>query len=101
MKRICIYTIGILLTLCTVSGCWLYSFSGTSIKSDVKTICIEPVVNKALKVNPTLANSLTEALNDKYRKLTNLEQVEDVGDLNVTATVESYDVRATAITADE
>ncbi|MBR3292011.1 MAG: LptE family protein [Bacteroidales bacterium] len=85
-----------------LSGCKVsYSFSGTSIQSDVKTICIEPVVNKATKVNPTLANMLTEELNDKYRKLTRLEQVTEDGDLNLLVTIESYDVRATAVTADE
>ena len=85
-----------------LAGCKIsYSFSGTSIQSDVKTICIEPVVNKATKVNPALANLLTEELNDKYRKLTKLEQVSEEGDLNLLVTIESYDVRATAVTADE
>ena len=50
---------------------------------------------------PSLANSLYEALADKYRKLTKLEQVDDAGDLYVLATIEGYDVSATAITADE
>ena len=57
-----------------VDGCGIYSFSGTSIQADVKTINIEPVVNNATKVNPSLANQLTEELNDKYRKLTRLEE---------------------------
>ena len=85
----------------TVSGCWLYSFSGTSIQPDVKTICIEPVENKAMKVNPSLANNLFEAMCDKYKKLTKLEQVTDGGDLYVLATIESYQVSAAAVTADE
>ena len=90
------------LLLPLLSGCKVsYSFSGTSIQSDVKTICIEPVVNKATKINPSLANQLTEELNDKYRKLTRLEQVTEDGDLNLVVTIESYDVRATAVTAEE
>lgn len=88
-------------TALLLNGCWFYSFSGTSIQTDVQTICIEPVVNKATKVNPTLANQLTEALNDKYRKMTRLEQVDEVGDLNLYVTIESYDVNAAAVTADE
>ena len=83
-------------------GCKItYSFSGTSIQADVKTICIKPVVNKATKVNPSLASMLNEELNDKYRKLTRLEQVTEDGDLNLLVTIESYDVRATAVTAEE
>lgn len=90
------------LLLPLLSGCRVsYSFSGTSIQADVKTICIEPVVNKATKINPSLANQLTEELNDKYRKLTRLEQVTEDGDLNLVVTIESYDVRATAVTAEE
>lgn len=83
------------------AGCGIYSFSGTSIQADVATICIEPVVNNAMKVNPSLANSLYEALCDKYKRLTKLEQVQEEGDLNLLVTVESYQVAAAAVTADE
>ena len=101
MKRPSRIAIALAAVLALLAGCGIYSFSGTSIQPDVKTICIEPVVNKASKVNPSLANSLTEALNDKYRKLTRLEQVTEAGDLNLLVTIESYDVRATAVTAGE
>ena len=94
-------TLILLATLLTFDGCGIYSFSGTSIQPDVKTICIEPVVNRSTRVNPALANMITEELNDKYRKLTKLEQVSEEGDLNLLVTIESYDVRATAVTAEE
>ena len=94
-------TLILLATLLTFDGCGIYSFSGTSIQPDVKTICIEPVVNRSTRVNPALANMITEELNDKYRKLTKLEQVFEEGDLNLLVTIESYDVRATAVTAEE
>ena len=100
MKRFRL-VIALAATLLTPAGCGIYSFSGTSIQSDVQSICIEPVVNKAQKVNPSLANRLTETLNDKFRKLTKLEQVQEDGDLNLTVTIVSYDVRAGAITANE
>ena len=101
MKRPSRIAIALAAVLALLAGCGIYSFSGTSIQPDVKTICIEPVVNKASKVNPSLANSLTEALNDKYRKLTRLEQVSEEGDLNLLVTIDSYDVKATAVTANE
>ena len=88
-------------TVLTLAGCGIYSFSGTSIQPDVQSICIEPVVNNAQKINPSLANQLTEELNDKFRKLTKLEQVQEDGDLDLLVTIESYDVRPAAITADE
>ena len=100
MKRLRLF-IALAATLFTLAGCGIYSFSGTSIQSDVHSICIEPVVNRAQKVNPSLANQITEELNDKFRKLTKLEQVQEDGDLNLLVTIESYDVRATAVTAEE
>lgn len=82
-------------------GCGIYSFSGTSIRPDVHTITIEPVENNAMKVNPALANDLTEAMKDKFKKLTSLEQVEMDGDLLLVVTVESYDVKAQGVSKDE
>ncbi len=95
MKRLlCILAVAI----CAVS-CGIYSFSGTSIQSDVKNITINYFDYKALKVNPTLSNDLTEALRNQFRKMTNLEQVDMDGDLEITGEITGYDVKATAITA--
>ena len=80
-----------------VRSCGIYSFSGTSIQPDVKTVTINYFEYKALKVNPTLSNDLTEAMKDKFRKMTRLEQVDMDGDLEITG----YDIRATAVTAQE
>ncbi|MBO6247487.1 MAG: LptE family protein [Bacteroidales bacterium] len=86
-----------------LSGCSIvkYSFSGTSIQPDVKTVTINFFEYKALKVNPSLSNDLTEAMKDKFRKLTKLEQVEMDGDLELSGAVTGYEVRAAAVTADE
>ena len=100
MKTLRTIAIALLMAL-PLTGCGIYSFSGTSIKPDVKTITIEPVVNNAMKINPSLANSLTEALIDKFKKLTSLENVEMDGDLQLYVTVESYDVKAQGVSANE
>ena len=84
-----------------VSSCGIYSFSGTSIQPDVKTITIPYVEYTALRVNPSLSNDLTEALKEKYRKLPRLEEVDVDGDLELVCTVTGYDVKATAVTANE
>ena len=97
MKKI----LSIITAIILVTSCGIYSFSGTSIQPDVKTICVEPIVNNALKVNPALSNQLTEALLDKYKKLTKLQQVDDMADLYVSGEITSYDIKAQAITADE
>jgi len=97
MKRI---LIGLVAALAVVS-CGIYSFSGTSIQPDVKTISIPYVEYKALRVNPSLSGDMTEALQEKFRKLTRLEQVDVDADLELVCEITGYDVKATAVTADE
>lgn len=82
-------------------SCGIYSFTGTSIQPDVKTVTINYFEYKALKVNPSLSNQMTEALQDKFLKLTKLEQVDMDGDLEILGAVTGYDVKATAVTANE
>ena len=87
--------------LLLVSACGIYSFSGTSIQSDVKTVTINYMEYKALKVNPNLSNDLTEGLKEKFRKMTRLTQVDLDGDLEISGEITGYDVRAQAVTAAE
>lgn len=84
-----------------LSSCGIYSFSGTSIQPDVQTVTLNYFEYKALRVNPSLSNDLTEALKGQFKKLTRLEQVEMDGDLEITGEVTGYDIKATAVTADE
>ena len=97
MKRLVV----ILAVALTVVSCGIYSFTGTSIQPDVATITIPYVENKAVRINPSLSNDLTEALQEKFRKLTRLEQVDVDGDLELVCEITGYDVKATAITAEE
>ena len=84
-----------------LGACGIYSFTGTSIESDVESITINYFEYKALKVNPTLSNELTEALRTRFRRSTRLEQTDQDGDLEITGEITGYNVAATAITADE
>ena len=91
------------LTVAALAACSIinYSFSGTSIQPDVKSITINYFDYTALRVNPSLSNDLTEALKDKFRRMTRLEQVDLDGDLEIVGAVSGYDVKATAVTANE
>ena len=82
-------------------GCGIYTFSGTSLQPDIKTIFVANLENRAMQINPTLAANLTEALKDKYRRFTKLEMVYDEADLEVTGYITGYEVTPTAVTADE
>lgn len=102
MKTNCILvSLALALTAFLVQSCGIYSFTGTSIQPDVKSITINYFEYKALKVNPNLSNTITEALKDKFTKMTKLEQVDMEGDLEIIGEVTGYDVKATAITANE
>lgn len=88
-------------TALLVHSCGIYTFSGTSIQPDVKTVTINLFEYKALRVNPSLSNDLTEGLRDKFRKMTRLTQVDYDGDLEITGEITGYDVRSQAVTAQE
>lgn len=87
----------LLLTSCKVS----YSFTGTSIQADVNTIYIEYFEYKAMTVNPTLSNQLTEELRTRFRRMTRLEQVDAESDLELTGSITGYTISATAISSAE
>lgn len=93
--------ISLALTALIVHSCGIYSFTGTSIQPEVKTVTINYFEYKALKVNPSLSNQMTEAMQDKFLKLTKLEQVEMEGDIEIIGAITGYDVKATAVTANE
>ena len=91
----------LLATLPLLHSCGIYSFTGTSIAPEVKTVTVNYFEYLAPKVNPSLSNMLTEAMQEKFLKLTKLELVDIDGDLEIIGAVTGYDVKATAITANE
>ena len=88
-------------TMFIVHSCGIYSFTGTSIQPDVQTVTINYFEYAAPKVNPSLSNMMTEGLQDKFTRLTKLEQVDMDGDLEIAGAVTGYDVKAAAVTANE
>lgn len=88
----------LILSACSIVS---YSFSGTSIQADVKTVTIAEFEYKALRVNPSLANDMSEQLRNQFRRMTRLEQVDMDGDLEISGAITGYEVRATAVTANE
>lgn len=87
--------------LLSLSSCGIYSFSGTSIQPDVNSITINYIEYRALRVNPSLSNELTEAIRNQFRRMTRLEQVDMDGDMELSGEITGYDISAAAVTADE
>ena len=101
LKRNILCMLAGLAVLAGVASCGIYSFTGTSIQPDVKSITINFFEYTAPTVNPTLSNDLSEAIRTQFRKMTRLEQVDMDGDLEISGTITGYDVRASAVTANE
>lgn len=87
--------------LLSLSSCGIYSFSGTSIQPDVNSITINYIEYRALRVNPSLSNELTEAIRNQFRRMTRLEQVDMDGDMELSGEITGYDISTAAVTADE
>ncbi|MDD4639720.1 MAG: LptE family protein, partial [Bacteroidales bacterium] len=64
-------------------------------------ITVNYIQNRAMRVNPSLSNTLTETLKDKYRRLTKLKLEPDGGDLVLEGDILSYETRSLAVTAQE
>lgn len=74
-----------------------YSFTGASISPDVKTIYIREFANNAPLIMPTLSQTATETLKDKFVSQTSLQLVDSDGDLNIEGEIISYQTMPMAI----
>jgi len=82
----------ILFVIClaaTLNGC-NYSFTGASISSEIKTVQIEYFPNRASLVQPSLSQTFTEKLKDRFVSQTNLELVKNEGDLVFEGFITNY-----------
>ncbi len=94
-------TVSLFVTALLMQSCGIYSFTGTSIQPDVKTVTVNYFEYLAPKVNPSLSSLLTEAMQEKFLRLTKLELVDIDGDLEIIGSVTGYEVRASSVTANE
>ena len=78
-------------------GCGFYSFSGASIPAEAKTVSVDYFPNHAQLVNPTLSNTLTNALRDAMTNQTTLDMVESGGDLAFEGEITDYRTSPVAI----
>jgi len=78
-----------------------YTFTGASISPDVKTVSIDHFQNLAPLVNPTLSNTLSEELRNKFVSQTRLNLVPAYGDLSFTGEIRNYRVHPVAIQGNE
>ena len=84
------------------SGCSIrYSPNGGALDyTQLKTITIGEVINKAPIVNPILAANFTEKIKDYYESRTRLSLVPQAGDLELNCTITGYDLTPMAVSQD-
>lgn len=84
-----------------MSGCGVYSFTGASIPAGAKTVSVLYFPNKATIVVPTLSQTFTEALRDKFTRQSNLIMVERNGDMAMEGEIIEYKTTPVAIQSDQ
>ena len=94
--------LSVLLLLTLLEGCKIsYTMSGASISPEVKTVFIDYFRNRSKVINPTLSQSFTEAMKDKFVNETGLTLNTDQGDLEFSGEITGYDVRPLSIQKSE
>ncbi|MFA9372503.1 MAG: LptE family protein [Labilibaculum antarcticum] len=92
------FCVAFVVTACKVS----YSFTGGTLSADVKTFSVQFFPNRALLVNPNLSNQFTEALKEKFRGQTTLDEIVDgEGHLNFEGEITGYRTQALDVTAND
>lgn len=91
----------LLLLMSMFTSCGIYSFTGASIPPGAKTVTVKYFQNNALIVQPTLAQTLTEKLQNRLSSQTSLSLVDKNGDLFFVGTITDYSVTPIAMQANE
>ncbi|WP_420387190.1 LPS assembly lipoprotein LptE [Roseivirga sp.] len=90
----------LLALLISLSGCGVYSFSGTSIDyNQIKTLSIANFLNEIGSGPPNMAQNFTEGLKDYFQRRTKLELIQRQGDLQFEGSISDYRVNPQAISA--
>jgi len=95
------YIICVAFSIFFLQGCKFYSFTGASIPPNVKTITIKYFTNNAPLIQPTLSQTFTDALKDRFSSQTNLALVNKNGDLILEGEITNYSTQPVAIQGNE
>ncbi len=77
-------------TVWLLSSC--YSFTGTNLPPQVKTIQIKTFPNYAPTVNPNLSQAFTNALRDYFQRRTTLSPTNEDGDITIEGEITDYEI---------
>ena len=89
------------LLIITTQSCGIYSFTGTNLHPDVKTVQIDYFPNNAVLVEPSLSQTFTTQLQDLFLQQTNLDLVKSGGDLQFEGEITGYKINPMTATAQQ
>lgn len=91
----------VLLALCsfliTVNSC--YSFDGSSLSKETKTIQIKEFINNAALVNPTLAQQFSIDIQNRFLQRTTLKGTKEKPDIFIEGEITDYSITPTTISS--
>jgi len=85
----------------TTQSCGIYSFTGTNLHPDVKTVQIDYFPNNAVLIEPVLSQDFTLRLQDLFLQQTNLDLVKSGGDLQFEGEITGYKINPMTATAQQ
>lgn len=91
----------LILLMMKLASCGIYSFSGSSIPANAKTVSIIRFNNNTNNSAPSLEQILTEKLKDIFIEQTNLSLSNLKGDLNFNGSIEKYEIKPISINSNE
>ena len=83
------------------NSCGIYSLKGSTLSTQIKSFTVNPIVNQASIVVPSLANTLTEKLKDKFISEIKLSHEDTGGDIVFRGIITQYKTGPASITSDE
>ncbi len=85
----------------SVQSCGIYSFTGTNLHPDVKTVQIDYFPNNAVLIEPGLSQTFTTRFQDLFLQQTNLDLVKSAGDLQFEGEITGYRINPMTATAQQ
>ena len=96
-RSFCKNTLLILVAILSIQGTCRYSLKDVSIPSEVKTVKVFFIENKARYINPQLSPKLTDKLRQKIVNQTRLSQTNNEADYEVSGYISDYSVSTSGI----
>lgn len=85
----------------TFQSCGIYSFTGTNLHPDIKTVQIDYFPNNAVLVEPSLSQEFTTKFQDLFLQQTNLSLVKSGGDIQFEGEITGYKINPMTATSQQ